>query len=101
MKNNLLSAKKLTNELCKRVGKNISDEIYDLFGVYGQYRYRWKKDIPWKGYDVYDAIFKGRKLAIIGLPSYILVNDEEARVSTPGESLEYLNYQVAHNIANR
>lgn len=70
--------------------ENVTEEVKDMLEVMEQYHVRWKKDIPWKGYEVYSPVFTG-KAPIIGLPYVVLVKEGKARLSTGEESLEYLN----------
>jgi len=65
------------------------DEIQGLLEELGAVSYQ--KSIDWKGYNVYVPIYKGKPC--IGLPYVVLVKGEEVRLSTPDESLEYLEYE--------
>ena len=52
----------------------------------------YKRSKDWNGYVVYEPIYK--KYVEIGIPSVVLVNDDEVRVSTLEESFEYLRFSV-------
>ena len=45
----------------------------------------------WKDYDVYEPVFRGEKVSIVGIPLVILVKDETVRMSTMEEAFEQLN----------
>lgn len=49
---------------------------------------RYKKVKPWNGYDVYEPIYT--EMAYRGLPYVVLVKDDEVRLSTTDETIEYL-----------
>lgn len=49
---------------------------------------RYKKAKPWNGYDVYEP--KYTEMAYRGLPYVVLVKDDEVRLSTTDETIEYL-----------
>ena len=49
---------------------------------------RYKKVKPWNGYDVYEPIYT--EMAYRGLPYVVLVKDDEVRLSTTDEPIEYL-----------
>ena len=53
---------------------------------------KYKKSIPWKGYEVYEPVYN--ETMYIGLPLVILAKDDEVRISTDEESREYLDYQL-------
>ena len=55
----------------------------------------YKEGISWKGFKVYIPEYKNNPA--IGLPYVILVKGEEVRLSTPEESLEYLEYEQNKN----
>ncbi len=44
----------------------------------------------WRGYEVYEPIFKKGVVSHVGLPLVILANESEVRMSSPEESLECL-----------
>ena len=49
---------------------------------------RYKKVKPWNGYDVYEPIYT--EMAYRGLSYVVLVKDDEVRLSTTDETIEYL-----------
>ena len=49
---------------------------------------RYKKLKPWNGYDVYEPIYT--EMAYRGLSYVVLVKDDEVRLSTTDETIEYL-----------
>ena len=49
---------------------------------------RYKKSVPWNGYDVYEPIYT--EMAYRGLSYVVLVKDDEVRLSTTDETIEYL-----------
>ena len=51
---------------------------------------RCKKGKDWKGYKVYEPVYK--KPACIGLPLVVLVKDSEVRLSTREECFQYLDF---------
>ena len=53
---------------------------------------RFKRRPDWKGYEVYAPVCK--KYCRVGLPLCVLVKDGQVRLTTPEESLEYLDYQT-------
>ena len=53
---------------------------------------RFKRRPDWKGYEVYEPEHKGSPK--IGPPLCVLVKDGEVRLTTPEESLEYLDYET-------
>ncbi|MBR7160264.1 MAG: hypothetical protein IKD20_04420 [Clostridia bacterium] len=55
----------------------------------------YKEGISWKGFKVYIPEYKNNP--VIGLPYVILVKDEEVRLSTPEESLDYLDYSLSQD----
>lgn len=50
----------------------------------------YKKGKPWKGYLVYEPVYD--EDVCMGLPYVILANDDEVRISTDDEALDYLAY---------
>lgn len=46
---------------------------------------------PWKGFEVYEPIFDGDEVSVVGLPLLILVKGNEIRMSTPEEAFEQLD----------
>lgn len=58
----------------------------------------YKKGIDWNGYNVYIPVYEGNP--IIGLPYVILEKGEEIRVSTPDESLAYLDYELTKEMSD-
>lgn len=50
-----------------------------------------KRGKDWEGYQVYVPVYD--KPAYVGLPLVILVSDDETRLSTPEEALEYLDFE--------
>lgn len=67
------------------------DEQLEMLGVE-----KANKGKSWKGYDVYipDTSNLGK---YIGYPYIILVKGDEVRLSTPEESLDYLEFTNAEN----
>ena len=53
---------------------------------------KYKKSIPWKGYEVYEPVYDAP--VYIGLPLVILAKGDEVRIGTVEESREYLDYQL-------
>lgn len=51
-----------------------------------------KRGVSWKGYKVYKPTYN--KEVFLGLPYVIFEKGEEIRLSTPEESLEYLEYSI-------
>ena len=49
---------------------------------------RYKKSVPWNGYDVYKPVYT--EMAYRGLSYVVLVKDDEVRLSTTDETIEYL-----------
>lgn len=49
---------------------------------------RYKKAKPWNGYDVYEPVYT--EMAYRGLSYVVLVKDDEVRLSTTDETIEYL-----------
>lgn len=49
---------------------------------------RYKKVKPWNGYDVYEPVYT--EMAYRGLSYVVLVKDDEVRLSTTDETIEYL-----------
>ena len=45
----------------------------------------------WKEYDVYEPLFNGDNVFIVGPPLIILVNDNTMRMSTPEEAYDQLD----------
>lgn len=45
----------------------------------------------WRGYDVYEPVFNGDEVSIVGLPLIILVKGDVVRMSTVDEAFEQLN----------
>lgn len=87
---NSLSRDELTALLDERAAATVDNSAYDYIIELQGYDLTWEQTPAWKGYDVYSPIFK--EPVYIGLPYVILVNDCEARRSTPDESLEYLTF---------
>lgn len=52
----------------------------------------YKKGRPWKGYEVYEPVYDDD--VCIGLPYVILAKDDEVRISTDDEALEYLAFSL-------
>ena len=77
--------------------KNIEEKIDDLFSETPADYYH--KGYDWNGYEVYELEFD--KKSCVGLPLVILVKGEEVRLSTPDESLEYLDYSLNQNAKNK
>lgn len=51
---------------------------------------RYKKSVPWNGYDVYKPVYT--EMAYRGLPLVVLVKDGKVRLSTPDETLDYTDF---------
>ena len=66
------------------------EEIQALIEDLGAKDY--KEGVSWKGYKVYIPQYKGNPC--IGLPYVVLAKENEARISTPKGSEEYLLYQL-------
>ena len=54
----------------------------------------YKKGRPWKGYEVYEPVYD--EDVCIGLPYVILAKDDEVRISTDDEALEYLAFSLGN-----
>ena len=67
----------------------MEDIILELIEDLGAKSY--KKGVDWNGYKVYIPQYKGNPC--IGLPYVVLEKGDEIRVSTPEESIEYLEYE--------
>ena len=68
--------------------KQIKDFIEEEFGTKKFQKYR-----DWKGYEVY--VPKQGKGMYCGLPYMVLVKDGEVRISTPDETIEWLNTEYS------
>ena len=55
----------------------------------------YKKGVAWNGYNVYIPEYKGNPT--LGLPYVVLERGEEIRISSPEESLAYLEYEQMVN----
>ena len=64
----------------------IEDLIYEELGADDM-----ERGEDWKGYEVYEPIYNEH--VTIGYPLVVLVKDKDVRLSTPEESLEYLEYK--------
>lgn len=53
---------------------------------------RYKKSVPWKGYEVYKPVYT--EFAFRGHPYVVLVKGDRVRLSTPEESIEYLGFST-------
>lgn len=53
---------------------------------------RYKKGVPWKGYEVYKPVYT--EFAFRGHPYVVLVKGDRVRLSTPEESIEYLGFST-------
>lgn len=71
--------------------ENIQELVEDL----GAKSY--KKGVDWNGFEVYIPVYEGNP--IIGLPYVVLVKNNEARISTPDESIAYLEYEQVKGYA--
>ena len=65
------------------MNKLIKELIKDLGGC------DYKRGVDWKGYKVYIPQYEGNPC--IGLPYVVLKKGEDIRISTPEESLDYLD----------
>ena len=83
-------------ELEKVVGENIGEDVSEELEILDQYGVQWRKGTPWKGFTIYSPYFPG-KVPVIGPPLVIMVKDGAARISTPEESLAYLEYAESEN----
>ena len=45
----------------------------------------------WHGHDVYEPVFNGDEVSIVGVPLLILVKNDMIRMSTVDEAFEQLN----------
>ena len=72
---------------------NIQEKIEKIFSETPADSY--KKGYDWNGYEVYELDFDNK--AYVGLPLVILVKGEEVRLSTTGESLDYLDYSLSQD----
>lgn len=45
-------------------------------------------EFEWKGYDIYSLVYSYTEMCCIGIPTYILVKDNEIRMATPQENKE-------------
>ena len=70
----------------KELQEKIDELVEELYPAKGA-----KESIVWNGFKVYEPIYE--KNAFIGYPLVILVKDNNARISTPDESLDYLDYK--------
>lgn len=52
----------------------------------------YKKGRLWKGYEVYEPVYDDD--VCMGLPYVILAKDDEVRISTDDEALEYLAFSL-------
>lgn len=66
------------------VDKDVLELIHELNAE------EYSKGENWNGYEVYIPEYK--QDMYLGLPYVVLVKNGKARISTPEESLEYLNY---------
>lgn len=71
----------------KRLEKDIKNLVAELQA------HSYSQGKSWNGYEVYIPEYD--KLVFVGLPSVILVKDGVARISTPDEAMEYLDYDSA------
>ena len=67
---------------------NLKQQILELIEELNAKTY--SRGENWKGYEVYVPVYE--KEMYMGLPYVVLVKDGEARISTPEESLEYLDF---------
>lgn len=81
-------AKILENEKLNKKDKELFELIEDFMEELIADDY--KKGPNWKGYEVYEPIHF--KPITIGYPLVVFVKGEDVRLSTPEESLAYLNY---------
>jgi len=68
--------------------ENSKQEVLELMEELNAKSY--SKGESWKGYEVYIPVYE--KEMYMGLPFVVLVKDSKARISTPEESLEYLDF---------
>lgn len=66
----------------------VREDVLEAISEMGAKRYKRGKD--WKGYAVYIPLYTGNP--VIGLPLVVLEKDNEVRISTDDEALEYLAY---------
>ncbi len=92
----LLSSEELLSTIKNTVGDNIAEEVYDEIDALEQYSVKWSHSVSWKGYEVYSPFITGSPK--IGLALVILVKAGSARMSTPDEALEYLDYENRGNL---
>lgn len=59
----------------------------------------YSKGESWKGYEVYIPNYE--EDLYMGMPYVVLVKDGKARISTPEESLEYLDYSTPEFSADK
>ena len=50
----------------------------------------YKEGKPWCGYKVYLPVYEGNP--VIGIPYVVLQSEEEVRLCTPDEAMEYLEF---------
>ena len=69
----------------KEEQKDLIAECVEALGADG-----YRKGKSWKGYEIYIPDYK--KPVYIGFPYVVMVKEEEVRLSTEEESLDYLSY---------
>ena len=75
----------------------MKEEIMEFIDGLGAKSY--KQGISWKGFNVYIPQYKGNPC--IGLPFVVLEKDEEVRLSTAQESLDYLAYEQSKDLQDK
>ena len=75
---------------------NMNELIQELVEDLGAKSY--KQGVDWNGFKVYIPQYKGNPCS--GLPYVVLEKGEEVRLSTPEESLAYLEYEQTKGLEN-
>jgi len=73
--------------------EDMKEEIQDLMEELDAEKYH--KGVSWMGYEVYVPDYTGEPK--IGLPYVVLVKGSEARISSPEEAIQYLDYCISND----
>jgi hypothetical protein len=46
---------------------------------------------PWRGFEVYEPLFAGDEIVMVGLPLLILVKGDTIRMSTADEAMKHID----------
>lgn len=71
------------------MANNLEEKILNLLDELNADDY--EEGRSWNGYKVYIPVYD--ELAIVGLPFVILEKDNEVRISTGSEAMEYLDFE--------